>query len=403
MLVEFHLLQNHSPSNLNRDDTGSPKDCVFGGVTRARISSQCLKRTIRRSAVFTDTLGGNLAVRTQRLPEEVRRRLLESGVAADWAAVAAELASGFGTKEGKVQKPAADGTFATAQLMFLTTADIEAVTEVFRSTIADCKGKLADFKKVKAADLQASPALRTFRPVSVDVALFGRMTTSEALRDVEAAAQVAHAISTHRVEQEYDYFTAVDDLKLLAARAGSDDKGAPMIGDVEFNSACYYKYAAVDLGMLVDNLTGHRQRDAVSGDQQGAAEALAAEAVLAMVRAMALVTPSGKQNTFAAHQLPALILVEVRPTRLPVSYANAFARPVSVRGDASLIEESAARLATHVDALTGGFNLPAVARLALAPELPEARFLPAGVTRVSSLDALCAALRDAVGGATADA
>ena len=404
MLVEFHILQNHSPSNLNRDDTGSPKDCVFGGVPRARISSQCLKRTMRRSSVFADSIGATLGVRTKRLPEEVRRRLMSEGVASDWAAVAAELASGFGTKKGKVQKPAADGTFATAQLMFLAETDIESVTAVLRAAIARCNDTLADFKKVKSANLQGDPSLKVFRPISVDVALFGRMTTSEALRDVEAAVQVAHAISTHRVEQEYDYFTAVDDLKQLAALAGDDDMSAGMIGDVEFNSACYYKYVAVDVEAIVDNLTGRRHRTDVTTTEVDEARAMALRALEALARSLALVSPSGKQNTFAAHQLPALVLVEIRPVRTPVSYANAFARPVSVRGDTSLVEESAARLAAHVDALTTGFNLPSVARFALAPELGDARFVPTSVSRVVSLNALCESLKAVVsGGSIGDA
>jgi CRISPR system Cascade subunit CasC len=131
MLIEIHILQNHSPSNLNRDDTGSPKECTFGGARRARISSQCLKRTIRRSDIFRQALEGHLATRTRRLPELVRERFKKAGLGDDVAAVAAKKASGFGTAEGKERDANKNtGEFETAQTMFLTAADIEAVVGV---------------------------------------------------------------------------------------------------------------------------------------------------------------------------------------------------------------------------------------------------------------------------------
>ena len=169
MLVEIHILQNHSPSNLNRDDTGSPKECMFGGVKRARISSQCLKRSIRRSSVFQDEMAGFLATRTRRLPELVRDNLLASGVSEELADVAAKKASGFGTKDGKEREK-----FETAQTMFLTEADIQAVTAVLKDAALEA-GTPAKFEKVPAKDLQAAAQLKGYRPVSVDVALFGRM------------------------------------------------------------------------------------------------------------------------------------------------------------------------------------------------------------------------------------
>lgn len=102
MLIEIHMLQNHSPSNLNRDDTGSPKDCIFGGVRRSRISSQSLKRAIRRSPVFREGLGNaDLAYRTKKLPDLVRGLLLERGLDRRMADIAAQQASGFGKKEDK--------------------------------------------------------------------------------------------------------------------------------------------------------------------------------------------------------------------------------------------------------------------------------------------------------------
>jgi CRISPR system Cascade subunit CasC len=382
MLIEIHLIQNHAPSNLNRDDTGSPKECVFGGVKRGRISSQCLKRTIRRSELFKAAMDGHLGTRTRRLPELVRDRLLAEGVLADVADVAAKKASGFGTKEGKEQT-----NLRTAQTMFLTEADITAVVDVMRAAVT-AAGDAKSLDKIAAKDLQAQAQQAGFRPISVDVALFGRMTTSEAFRDVEAACQVAHALSTHKVDRGFDYFTAVDDLKDDAQGEAEEDAGADMLGDVEFNSACYYKYFSIDLNGLRQNLTGENiGRKSVPIDEQAEAAALANRAVTALLQAAILTTPTGKQNSFAAHQLPAAVLVEVRPTHLPISYANAFVDPAKQGLGDDLIEASLMKFTSHVEKLSAGFNLPATARLLLAPEHADVTI--AGVELVPNLNTLC--------------
>jgi len=390
MLIEMHLLQNHAPSNLNRDDTGSPKECVFGGVKRARISSQCIKRSIRRSDVFKSALNGRLAKRTRRLPELVRNRLLEAGVASDLAKMAGKKVSGFGTEAGKERDE-----LRTAQTMFLTDADIDAVTETLLSAARKAR-TAAKLAKVAAKDLQAEAHEQGFRPITADIALFGRMITSGAFRDIEAAAQVAHAVSTHKVDHEFDYFTAVDDLKTAAEEEELEEgAGADILGDVEFNSACYYKYLSVDLGGVVNNLTGRSSRRTdISAEEEAEAKALAMSAVCALLRGAVTVTPTGKQNTFAAHQLPAAALLEVRPHCTPVSYANAFVDPARATVNGGLVEDSLAKLARHVEALTAGFNLEATARLLLAPEHPD--FAITGMTRVPDLDTLCARLQEVV-------
>lgn len=402
MLIEIHLLQNHAPSNLNRDDTGSPKECIFGGLKRARISSQCLKRSIRRSDLFQESMKGNLATRTRRLPELVRDRLLEAGLSKALVEVAAKKASTFGKKEKGSEKQEKGGVaikkqkgsgaegkehekLETAQTMFLTDADIVAVTEVLRAA-AEKAGTPEKLEKVSAAELQKEAEQKGYRPVTVDIALFGRMITSEAFRNVEASVQVAHAISTHKVDHEYDYFTAVDDL--MRTSAEEEDAGADMIGDVEFNSACYYKYFSIDLNGLINTLTGETLgHKGVSEEEKRAAESAAKDAVAAFLKASILTTPTGKQNTFAAHQLPAAVLVEIRPFRTPVSYANAFVDPARQGREGDLVSASLAKLASHVKGLTAGFNLEAKARLLLAPE--HADFSIDGVERVQNLNALC--------------
>lgn len=362
MLIEIHMLQNHAPSNLNRDDTGSPKDCMFGGVRRARISSQCLKRSIRRSHIFSQELGAELATRTRRLPEQVQERLLARGLSAELAQIAAKKASGFGNKEGTEQ---ADPE--TAQMMFLAPADIEAVADLLFHE-ATKAGDAKAFEKVAAKDLQKSAVLKGWRPITPDLALFGRMITSDAFRDVEAAVQVAHALSTHKMEHEFDYFTAVDDIP--SANATEDEKGAGMIGDVEFNSACYYKYFSIDVDGLVANLAGKVPGPKATSAELAQYEAgrraavrLAQQTVPAFLNAAVFTSPSGKQNSFAAHQLPDAILVEVRERPIPVSFANAFVKPAAPRDGKDLVDQSLAQFKEHVEQITRKFSLTSAARL----------------------------------------
>jgi CRISPR system Cascade subunit CasC len=389
MLIEIHMLQNHSPSNLNRDDTGSPKEAKFGGWNRARISSQCLKRSIRRSDIFQQEMKGCIANRTRRLPELVREKLLSEGLSEELAEVAAKKASGFGNSKGTEQKPDKKGTYATAQTMFLTEDDVNAVAKVLKQAALEAASP-EKFDKDDKTDYQAKARAEGYRPVTVDIALFGRMITSEAFRDCEASAQVAHAISTHKVDHEYDYFTAVDDLK--KASDVEEDAGADMIGDVEFNSACYYKYFSVDFDGLVANLTGESAgRKNIPADEKADAVDLASRTVDALLKSAILTTPSGKQNTFGAHQLPAAVLVEVRPYNSPVNYANAFVDPARPTSGKSLVEVSMDKLSKHVAALTNGFNLETKARFLLAPEYPE--FGAEGVERVPDLKALCGRLK----------
>ncbi|GIW07769.1 MAG: type I-E CRISPR-associated protein Cas7/Cse4/CasC [Dehalococcoidia bacterium] len=366
MLLELHIIQNHAPANLNRDETGSPKSCLFGGVQRARISSQALKRAIRRSPVF-DAVLTEKGIRTRQLPEKVREAFLAAGYPEDVAKEWAIAASGFGKKDGKPETPNKDtGEILTAQTMFLSPHDIDRVAqEMLARAAAGKKPPKAD--EVKELQQQ----LAGFRSVTPDIALFGRMVTSPAFHDVEAAIQTAHAISTHRVDNEFDFFTAVDDLQDRSAEQESD-AGADMMGDIEFNSACFYKYFSIHVDGLVANLTGERlgrPADQVSEEDRQRARELAGAMVEAFVKAACTVTPTGKQNTFASHTLPALVLVEARPHATPVSYANAFADPVRPdRERGGLVEQSLKKFVEHVRRLTEAFNLEANGRWLLAPE-----------------------------------
>jgi CRISPR system Cascade subunit CasC len=368
MLIQIHLLQNYAPANLNRDDTGSPKDAMFGGYRRGRISSQCLKRSLRKSAAFAEAFeqAGLLGVRTKKLYDLLRAELVAMSVDDDTLHSILARVSEIGREsskraaveeeaEGEAAETEIEAEVETKQLIFLGKSELRPMAEKLLALYKEHGAKKwADPKKLKIADI--TKALGKSLPRSVDIAMFGRMTTSEAFEDVAASVQVAHALSTNALMQEFDYYTAVDDL--------SGESGAGMIGDIEFNSSTYYKYLNVHWEQLVENL----------GDDV----AVARQAVLALIEAAATAQPSGKQNSFAAHSLPDLVLIEVRDKNLPVSYANAFLKPARPSGDQSLMDASVGKLADYVARVTKTFGLAGPRALIAVQEyaLPGAEALP---------------------------
>ena len=343
MLYEIHMLKNYPPTNLNRDDTGAPKTCLFGGVTRGRVSSQCLKRSWRTSPSFRAEIGDeNLGIRTRKLPVLVAEKLLEMGVSAEFVEAVQPRLTGIGNKEGKETK---DGN-ATAQVIFYAKEDIAMVAATVKNLLDQCKN-VKDVQKLKAKDILSAVTDTDVRPITLDIALFGRMVTSDAFRDVEASMQVAHAISTNKISVESDFFTAMDD---MLTGGSLDEAGAAMISDVDFNSSCYYVYASVDTDALAENLKYAEDADAI-----------VRKAVPALLRAMAFTDPSGKQNSFAGHVLPSVVMVECKEQKIPASMVNAFVEPVGKGGD--MVLQSAKKLAAEVDMTVRNFGLNVKERL----------------------------------------
>ena len=343
MLYEIHMLKNYPPTNLNRDDTGAPKTCLFGGVMRGRVSSQCLKRSWRTSPSFRAEIGDeNLGIRTRKLPVLVAEKLVEMGVTQEFADAIQPRLTGIGNKEGKETK---DGN-ATAQVIFYANEDIAAVAETVKALLENCK-TVKDVQKLKAKDIQAAVTGADVRPVTLDIALFGRMVTSDAFRDVEASMQVAHAISTNKVSVESDYFTAMDD---MLSGNSMNELGAAMIDDVDFNSSCYYIYASIDTDALAENLK-----------YADNAEEIVRKAIPVLLRTMAFTNPSGKQNSFAGHVMPSVVMIECKEKKIPTSMVNAFVEPVGKGGD--LVKQSAEKLAAEVDMTARKFGLEVKERL----------------------------------------
>ncbi|MGP4004679.1 type I-E CRISPR-associated protein Cas7/Cse4/CasC [Streptomyces sp. 8N706] len=340
IFLDVHALQTVPPSNLNRDDTGAPKSAVYGGVPRARVSSQAWKRATR--TYFTDEQlldPSELGVRTKKVAEVLAGRitaLQPSLNGAEALAIAAEViqtATGSKIETPKRKTDAAKDDEdqpapVSKYLMFLSARQFDRLAELAVEGAADIKTYLKD-KDNKARAKEIADTRH-----SVDIALFGRMVADSADINVDAAVQVAHAISVHRVENESDYYTAVDDHNTDA------EPGAGMIGTVDFNSATLYRYAAVSVHQLARNLgEGLREDEPVNLPVRRAVEAF--------VHGFVASLPTGKINTFGHHTLPDAVLVKLRTSR-PISFVAAFEEPVSGEQGGGHLRDACERLAQYV-------------------------------------------------------
>ena len=327
--VDIHIIQSLPPSCVNRDDSGSPKSAVYGGVRRLRVSSQSWKRATR--LYFNDILDAkDVGVRTKRVVEVLAERITEDAPElADAAAALAEKV--FDAAKIKLAPPRGkdkkDAPQESGYLLFLSTSQIERLAGL---AIASARGGEA---------LDAKTVKKIFKEEhAVDIALFGRMVADDTDLNVDAACQVAHAISTHAAENEYDFFTAVDDEK---NRSEEEDAGAGMMGTVEFSSATMYRYATVNLDMLVENL----------GDGGAALRALEV-----FIKGFCLSMPTGKQNTFANRTLPETIVISIRDDQ-PISLVGAFEKPVPEASGTGYADRSVGELARYAEMIEKNYGL----------------------------------------------
>lgn len=281
LYVDFHVLQTVPPSCINRDDTGSPKTAIYGGVTRARVSSQAWKHAMRQAFVEESLLDEeDVGKRTKKVTELVEKEIAALALEKDAAKLAKKTLDNAGIKNDEK---------GTKALFFISQAQIKALAQL---AVEEC----ADKKEYKKA-LSTAP--------SADIALFGRMVADDPSLNFDAAAQVAHSISTHAVQNEYDYFTAVDDCQV------EDNAGAGHLGTVEYNSATLYRYATVNVMELERHLGAKKAAEVVRSFGE------------AFIRSM----PTGKQNTFANRTLPDAVYVTIREDQ-PVNLCGAFERAV---------------------------------------------------------------------------
>ena len=460
MFVELHIIQNFPPSNLNRDDLGQPKDADFGGYRRARISSQCLKRSTRYAGrnsktnakpVFLKYTGVPLSVRTQLVASEIAKRLNEdydkpksaAETIARWFAeayagdmkdanpnetsvllylseseiiwAAAHLADAWDTLvvamatetpvqvlaksfvhslAQRVQQPSkADKVVSARDLgkeiqqrlnkRIGSAKDVDAVSKEFGKAFKELKSEaktflpeevdwIADHIAAEWQSIQTSThavslvkeivsqftKITTGYTSAPDIALFGRMLAGKPL-NIDAACQVAHAISTNSIagRTPIDYYTAVDDLKT--------DPGAGFLDVAYFNSACFYRYARLDYAQLQANISATN----LQGEDLSE---LPLRTVEAFLRASEAAIPAGKKNAFAPECRPSFMLAVVRSSESDGwSLVNAFQKPVDPRMelDGDLVAGSVRRLEKHFGHLVEFYGNETIQAIAVA--LPD--------------------------------
>jgi len=289
--IQLHLLTNYGPSNLNRDDLGRPKTAVVGGVQRLRVSSQSLKRAWRTSEIFEEALSGHIGTRTKEMGKKIYDDLVKKGVpekkAKDWAV---SIAGVF----GKCKKD----SFEIEQLAHFSPEEIVGIDALVEK-----------LSKGKSDPTDEDLKLLRKNHTAADISMFGRMLADSPWANAEAAVQVAHAFTVHKTAVEDDYFSAVDDLN-----TGEEHSGSGHIGEAEFGAGLFYLYICIDRNLLVENLGGNKE--------------LAEKAVKALIETSAIISPTGKQNSFASRAYASYILAE-KGEKQPRSLAVAFLKPVS--------------------------------------------------------------------------
>ncbi len=358
--MELHIIQSVPVACLNRDDLNSPKTAVFGGVQRARVSSQSWKRAIRETAEKEVDASGQFRGKRSRLFIEKISSALQALGEGEITARALAICVGHylakldPKQEGKVKtlvflSPLEYQILAKALFVLDDDAKktlVSAVGSVDISKLAtddDNKEEGEDDKAEKpkkgenklsakkftqlVARIMKSPIEKAFRGEkkelkslpkdAADIALFGRMVANDHSLTVEAASMFSHALSTHKADNEIDFFAAVDDLQ------PKDESGAGMTSTLEFNSATYYRFAALNLDMLAD---ADHLKDLTWKERQ--------EVVRTFVEATIKAVPGARMNTMNSNTLPAYVLGVVREKGHPIQLVNAFEAAVrpSVRG-----------------------------------------------------------------------
>ena len=312
--LQLHLLTSYPPANLNRDDLGRPKTALMGGTERLRVSSQSLKRAWRKSEVFDRELAGHVGVRTKGLGIQIKENLVAGGINPDdarkWARQVANVFGAIKAEMSTAQRAALDKKdenerrekeneeLEIEQLAHLSPDELKGVDALVAKMCERKSGPAAEDLGLLRKDIAAA-----------DIALFGRMVAASPRFNVEAAAQVAHAISVHSVVVQDDFFTAVDDLN-----KGDEDRGAGHMGETEFAAGLFYLYLCVDRGLLAENLQGNSE--------------LVRKTIAALARAASIVAPTGKQNSFASRARASYALCEVGDQQ-PRSLSVAFLKPMT--------------------------------------------------------------------------
>jgi CRISPR system Cascade subunit CasC len=407
--LELHIIQSVPVACLNRDDLNSPKTAIFGGVQRARVSSQAWKRAVRELmqemdiAMFKENpdkrmIRGN---RSRRMVSELSTRLEKKGMTKDVAVIISEhIADIIETLDSKTDT---HGYRKIKTLMFFSDQEYEAlvngVTDDIKTSASKMKDwadaigsstedlkKLEDEAKKKTAAKEKERLERelekerktlakafndrvirdTIKSVQLkdaaDIALFGRMVANDHSLTVEAASMFSHALSTHRADNEIDFFAAVDDLQ------PKEESGAGMTSTLEFNSATYYRFAALNLDMLADE---EHLKSIKKEERQSV--------VRTFVEATIKAIPGARKNTMNGNTFPSYVLGVVRENGHPVQLVNAFENPV--RSSQGYVAKSIELMEAEYKKLADTWGVSAVFKQAI-PEVGLNDFLKVMVNHV---------------------
>lgn len=291
-LLELHILQSYPVSCLNRDDVGAPKTATFGGVSRSRISSQCLKRAVRLAAA-EESPEKFQGIRSRFLRGPFQSALQAAGLNEEEAQKKAdEICVEFSKPDGKNKDQ-------VTTAVYLSPGEITQIAQAIQSG-EDVKKAMKNARRLDAAD----------------IALFGRMVANDATLNVEGAAMFSHAISTHKASNDIDFYSSVDDRK-----ADAEDAGAGMIGTLEFTSATYYRYTAVNLDLFADE----KHLGALTPSER-------LTVLKSFLKATLMAVPGARKNSMNAATLPFAVLGIRKDKGQPVQLVNAFENPIKAGG-----------------------------------------------------------------------
>ncbi|MDO5581636.1 MAG: type I-E CRISPR-associated protein Cas7/Cse4/CasC [Planctomycetia bacterium] len=354
-LIELHLLQSFPGTCLNRDDVGAPKSILFGGVNRARVSSQCWKRAIRELAMkyAPENFAGK---RGKYHTETLEKMMIELGIDPDSAKILASEALLAYSKNDDNKKEKSDQNNSkdkkkdqddgkTPVALYFTPNELATIAQNLKNEVYDkftdqSKDRKENKKITDKIKKAITKAIKNTPPHDfADIAIMGRMVAADPSLMLEGAGMFSHAISTHAVANEIDFFSAVDDTQPL------DTAGAGHIGTLEMNSACYYRYIGLNIDLLFDN------------DHLGKLESPERKAILAtFLKAVIEAVPGARKNSMFGFTRPQFVLGLVR-TGQPLSLANAFEEPVQLGKKGGYVSESIEKLNEHLDKLQNEYDL----------------------------------------------
>lgn len=330
-LIELHILQSFPVTCLNRDDLGAPKSARFGGVDRARVSSQCWKRAVREFFHEIDK-GFSETNRTKYLIDTFVRAIqnTDSSKSYEEAVTIAKSILAISSGEKKLFGKLDEKKGIVDTLVFISE---ECANNIAKYVLEGLRGN----SKFKPSFGDVSKILSGQVSDAADIALFGRMVAADATNTIEGAALFSHALSTHAVRSELDFFSAVDDEKKNA-----EDAGAAQIGTIEYNSACYYRYVGVNLDLLTRSKFFEQTQIKVVLEN--------------FIRAAILANPAARKNSMFGQGLPSYVLA-VKRTGQPLSLANAFEKPVEAKRGSGFVDPSITALKKEWGDLKAAFGI----------------------------------------------